>query len=154
MRATLSHCGVMSCFLMLTEFYFTGYVKRINEVKKITSIKKIYNYYGMIEQAGSIYIECESENGFPDVDREEEPIICITVKDHARKSILVFGCGNFVNDRDDVRYIRCSTERDLVQKFTEFWTSYNPDIVTGWNVKFFDIPYLMNRFRYLWVMII
>ena len=97
----------------------------------------------------TIDIECESENGFPDVDRAEEPIICITVKDHARKSILVFGCGNFVNDRDDVRYIKCSSEIDLVQKFTEFWTSYNPDIVTGWNVKFFDIPYLMNRFKYL-----
>ena len=97
----------------------------------------------------TIDIECESENGFPDVDRAEEPLICITVKDHARKSILVFGCGNFVNDRDDVKYIKCSTEIDLVQKFTKFWTSYNPDIVTGWNVKFFDIPYLMNRFRYL-----
>ena len=35
MRATLSHCGVMSCFLMLTEFYFTVYVKRTNEVKKM-----------------------------------------------------------------------------------------------------------------------
>ncbi len=97
----------------------------------------------------TIDIECESENGFPDVDKAEEPLICITVKDHARKSILVFGCGNFVNDRDDVKYIKCSTEIDLVQKFTKFWTSYNPDIVTGWNVKFFDIPYLMNRFRYL-----
>ena len=97
----------------------------------------------------TIDIECESENGFPDVDKAEEPLICITVKDHARKSILVFGCGNFVNDRDDVKYIRCSTEIDLVQKFTKFWTSYNPDIVTGWNVKFFDIPYLMNRFKYL-----
>ena len=64
-----------------------------------------------------------------------------------RKSIIVFGCGNFVNDRDDVKYFKCSTERDLVVKFTKFWTAYNPDIVTGWNVKFFDIPYLMNRFR-------
>ena len=97
----------------------------------------------------TIDIECESENGFPDVDRAEEPIICITVKDHARKSILVFGCGNFVNDRSDVKYIKCSSERDLVTKFAKFWTSYNPDIVTGWNVKFFDMPYLMNRFRYL-----
>ncbi len=97
----------------------------------------------------TIDIECESENGFPDVDRAEEPIICITVKDHARKSILVFGCGNFVNDRSDVKYIKCSSERDLVIKFAKFWTSYNPDIVTGWNVKFFDMPYLMNRFRYL-----
>ena len=97
----------------------------------------------------TIDIECESENGFPDVDKAEEPLICITVKDHARKSIIVFGCGNFVNDRDDVKYFKCSTERDLVIKFTKFWTAYNPDIVTGWNVKFFDIPYLMNRFRYL-----
>ena len=54
--------------------------------------------------------------------------------------------GNFVNDRDDVKYIKCSTERDLVIKFTKFWESYNPDIITGWNVKFFDIPYLMNQF--------
>ena len=97
----------------------------------------------------TIDIECESENGFPDVDKAEEPLICITVKDHARKSIIVFGCGNFVNDRDDVKYFKCSTERDLVIKFTKFWTSYNPDIVTGWNVKFFDIPFLMNRFRRL-----
>ena len=97
----------------------------------------------------TIDIECESENGFPDPSIASEPLICITVKDHARKSIIVFGCGNFVNDRDDVKYFKCSTERDLVVKFTKFWTAYNPDIVTGWNVKFFDIPYLMNRFRYL-----
>ena len=31
--------------------------------------------------------------------------------------------------------------------FTKFWVEYNPDIITGWNVKFFDIPYLMNRFK-------
>ena len=97
----------------------------------------------------TIDIECESENGFPDPDLAEEPLICITVKDHAKKAILVFGCGNFVNDRPDVRYIKCSNETDLIHRFTEFWLSYQPDIVTGWNVKFFDMPYLMNRFKYI-----
>ena len=97
----------------------------------------------------TIDIECESENGFPDPDLAEEPLICITVKDHAKKAILVFGCGNFVNDRPDVRYIKCSNETDLIHRFTEFWLSYQPDIVTGWNVKFFDIPYLFNRFKYI-----
>lgn len=29
------------------------------EIKKSTGIKKIYNYYGMIEQTGSIFMECE-----------------------------------------------------------------------------------------------
>ena len=97
----------------------------------------------------TIDIECESENGFPDPSKAEEPLICITVKDHENKNIKVFGMGNFVNDRDDVEYVKCSSEIDLVHRFTDFWCKYNPDIVTGWNVKFFDMPYLMNRFRYL-----
>ena len=97
----------------------------------------------------TIDIECESANGFPDPGKAEEPLICITVKDHEKKNIKVFGMSNFVNDRDDVDYIKCSSEIDLVHRFTDFWCKYNPDIITGWNVKFFDIPYLMNRFRYL-----
>ena len=56
---------------------------------------------------------------------------------------------DFVNDRPDVRYIKCATETALIEKFLEFWLDYNPDIITGWNVKFFDIPFLMNRFRRL-----
>jgi DNA polymerase elongation subunit (family B) len=55
--------------------------------------------------------------------------------------------GNFVNDREDVQYFNCSTETHLIEMFTKFWVEYNPDIITGWNVKFFDIPYLMNRFK-------
>lgn len=27
----------------------------------------------------------------------------------------------------------------------EFWTRFHPDVVSGWNIKFFDIPYLVNR---------
>ena len=95
----------------------------------------------------SIDIECESENGFPSPDKAAEPLICITVKDHTSKKIIVFGMGNFVNDREDVQYFNCSTETHLIEMFTKFWVEYNPDIITGWNVKFFDIPYLMNRFK-------
>ena len=54
-----------------------------------------------------------------------------------------------MNDRDDVQYINCSTETHLIETFTKFWVEYNPDIITGWNVKFFDMPYLMNRFKHL-----
>ena len=97
----------------------------------------------------SIDIECESENGFPNPDDAAEPLICITVKDHTSKKIIVFGMGNFVNDREDVQYINCVTETGLAETFTKFWVEYNPHIITGWNVKFFDIPYLMNRFKYL-----
>ena len=97
----------------------------------------------------TIDIECESENGFPDVDRADEALICITVKDHTSKRIIVFGMDNFVNDRDDVQYIKCKSEIDLIHQFTRFWCEYEPNIITGWNVKFFDIPYLFNRFKYV-----
>ena len=97
----------------------------------------------------TIDIECESENGFPDADEAIEPIISITAKEHTTKKIVVFGMNNFVNDRPDVNFVKCATERDLIEKFKEFWLEYNPDIITGWNVKFFDMPYLMNRFRKL-----
>ena len=30
-----------------------------NEISKVSSISSIYNYYGMVEQTGSIFIECE-----------------------------------------------------------------------------------------------
>ena len=97
----------------------------------------------------TIDIECESENGFPNSDEATEPLISITVKEHTTKKIIVFGMDNFVNDRPDVTFIKCPTERKLIEKFLEFWLDYNPDIITGWNVKFFDIPFLMNRFRRL-----
>ena len=44
-------------------------------------------------------------------------------------------------------YIRCKDEYDLLKKFIEFIASDYPHIITGWNIEFFDIPYLCNRTR-------
>ena len=97
----------------------------------------------------TIDIECESENGFPSPDEATEPLISITVKEHTTKKIIAFGMNDFVNDRNDVKFFKCETETAMIKKFLEFWLDYEPDIITGWNVKFFDMPFLMNRFRRL-----
>jgi DNA polymerase elongation subunit (family B) len=34
-------------------------------------------------------------------------------------------------------------------EFMKFWIKNYPDVITGWNTKFFDIPYLFNRIRNL-----
>ena len=88
-------------------------------------------------------IEVECENGFPEVSKAEEPLLCITVKNHSNKAIIVWGIGEYTNDA--VRYIQCEDELDLVKKFLHFWNKTQPDIITGWNIQFFDIPYLCNR---------
>lgn len=91
----------------------------------------------------NIDIEVGSENGFPEPDRADEPITAITMKMGGK--FFAFGCGNFVNKYAYVEYIQCRDEIDLIKKFLDTWSANHPDIVTGWNVALFDIPYLVNR---------
>jgi len=92
-----------------------------------------------------IDIEVGSENGFPDPYEANEPITAICLKFLNGKPI-VFGCGEYQVEEGEI-YIRCKDEYNLCKKFLEFWKDKYPDIVTGWNTKFFDIPYLINRFK-------
>ena len=93
----------------------------------------------------TIDIETSCEEGFPDVDNPVEEILCLTVKNQTNKQILTWGTGDFKTDREDVTYIRCNSEKELIKQFMTFWMKNYPDIITGWNCKFFDIPYLLNR---------
>jgi len=97
----------------------------------------------------TIDIETECENGFPDPHKAIEPLISITIKNHQTKKIMVWGVGKFNNTRDDVTYVECDTEGKLIQEFLTFWQAYYPDIITGWNTEFFDIPYICNRIKNL-----
>ena len=93
----------------------------------------------------SLDIETTSENGFPSVEEAREEILCITVKDFTSKKIITWGCGEFRNSRDDVHYVYCQNERELLLKFLEYWVQKTPDVITGWNVKFFDMPFICRR---------
>jgi len=88
-------------------------------------------------------IETGSENGFPNVETANEEVTAITMK--IGKKVYVFGRGEFVTDREDVFYFRFDSERAMLQKFFEMWDKESPDIMTGWNIDTFDIPYLVNR---------
>ena len=94
-------------------------------------------------------IETTCEDGFPDVENPTEELLCITIKNQSNKQIITWGVGDFYHDRDDVTYVKCKTENELLMQFMMFWTKNYPDVITGWNTKFFDLPYLMNRIRLL-----
>jgi len=91
----------------------------------------------------NIDIEVGSENGFPEPLIANEPITAITYK--MGHKFVAFGCDNFINTRNDVTYIKCRDEFDLIKRFIDEWSGNYPDIITGWNVAQFDIPYLVNR---------
>ena len=42
-------------------------------------------------------------------------------------------------------FIPCTDEAHLLNLFVDWWISDIPDVVTGWNIEYYDIPYLANR---------
>ena len=97
----------------------------------------------------TIDIEVQCENGFPSPKDAEEELLSITLKNHQTKRIVVWGIGDFETDRKDITYVKCGSEIHLLKEFLVFWEKYHPDIVTGWNSEFFDIPYVCNRIKKL-----
>jgi DNA polymerase elongation subunit (family B) len=93
----------------------------------------------------TIDIETATENGFPDIRAANEEVLLITVKELATKRIITFGSKSYVNPREDVIYVNCKDEHNLLTQFLEFWIKSYPDVITGWNTDFFDMPYLIRR---------
>ena len=90
-------------------------------------------------------IEVASENGFPDTESCSEEILSISVQNYSTKNILTWGRKPYTSKKKNVKYIHCSTEYELLSSFLIFWVNYPPEIVTGWNIQLYDIPYICGR---------
>jgi len=93
----------------------------------------------------TIDIETKTELGFPDIATANEEIILISIQDNKTKQITTFGSKPYVHSRDDVTYKYFDTESRMLKEFIIWWQDNCPDVVTGWNINFFDIPYLIRR---------
>ena len=90
-------------------------------------------------------IETTAEQGFPDVESASEEILAITIQDYTTKQIITWGVKPFVNKQKNVTYHHCPTEHELLNHFINHWMQDVPDVVTGWNIQLFDIPYICKR---------
>jgi len=98
-------------------------------------------------KVSTLDIEVASENGFPDVESAAEEILLITIQDYSSKQIRTWGLGPFQNKQKNVIYRSFSTEYDLLSDFINWWMveANIPEVVTGWNIELYDIPYLIRR---------
>jgi len=92
----------------------------------------------------TIDIETATENGFPDIPTANEEILLITLQDNKTKDIITFG-RKPIGNSGDVDYRCYEDEATLLREFIYYWSANCPDVVTGWNINFFDIPYLIRR---------
>ena len=93
----------------------------------------------------NIDIETAAENGFPDIESADQEILAISIKDNFSGRITVWGARPFDNKDSMVDYMHFRSEESMLGAFLEFWQENYPDVVTGWNVQLFDMPYIHNR---------
>ena len=93
----------------------------------------------------TIDIETAAENGFPDIQSADQEILLISLRDSFTNRITVWGSKAFPNEDRQVDYIHCDDETKLLHSFLGWWQENFPDVITGWNVQLFDIPYICRR---------
>ena len=90
-------------------------------------------------------IETGAENGFPDIETADQEILLISLRDSFTNRITVWGSKSFKNEDRQVDYIHCNDETKLLSCFLKWWQENTPDVITGWNVQLFDMPYICRR---------
>jgi len=115
----------------------------ISEIYKEEEIKFDINKVKLT----TIDIEVASENGFPDVESAAEEVLLITIQDYSTKEIITWGQGPFKLKQGNHYYKQFNNEYDLLNDFINWWMieDNTPEVVTGWNSKLYDIPYLVRR---------
>ena len=90
-------------------------------------------------------IEVQAEEGFPDPESCSEEMLTISIQDNATKQIITWGRKPYTPSQKNVTYHHHEDEVGMLNAFLYWWTNNTPDVITGWNVRLYDIPYLCGR---------
>jgi DNA polymerase elongation subunit (family B) len=97
-------------------------------------------------------IETDISDGYPDMERCDKPITSIALKYRKSDKYVLLGQKHYDRhktltdiDPKNIVYERFDNEKDLLRRFVEIWCSNYPEVVTGWNVVYFDIWYTLTR---------
>jgi|TARA_B110000908_G_scaffold31590_1_gene37597 DNA polymerase elongation subunit (family B) len=91
-------------------------------------------------------IETVSDDGFPNIAEANKAILSVAFRLTGDKSIVIAtpGSGKY-EPGPGIDFIECKDEVALLYKFIDIWVAFDPDIITGWNIELFDVPYVCNR---------
>ena len=102
-------------------------------------------------------IEVEMITGLPSTREAQNEITAIASHDSITKNYDVFvldkerkvknNAKNFDKDGRKVNVHIFDNEKNLLLAFLNYYQEIDPTILTGWNIDFFDIPYLYNRIK-------
>ena len=96
-------------------------------------------------------IEVISNDGFPKPEDALHPINVITIKNNIDGIFHIWGLKPYDEEvsmyKGRISYRHFQHEKDMLTNFVSWFAdpTHSPDILTGWNTRLFDIPYIVNR---------
>ena len=100
----------------------------------------------------SFDIEVDISDGYADMNTADKEITSIAYKSSKSSTYHLLGRKDYDKsqtltdiDPDDISFMKFDTEEALLRRFLQIWVNDYPDIVTGWNVEYFDIQYIVTR---------
>lgn len=100
----------------------------------------------------SFDIEVDISNGYADMETADKEITSIAYKSSKSETYHLLGRKDFDKnktitgiDPDDIQFMKFDTEEALLRRFIQIWQNDYPEVVTGWNVEYFDIQYIVTR---------
>jgi len=132
------------------------------EVKILSKIYETDDEVSKTNSIGIIDIEVDSTGGFPNIETGDKVITAIAIYDTLQRTFTSFALDpdkkitskqvhTKIKDSDkeyckwEVRSF--PNEQTLLKAFLNKWRRCQFSIVTGWNIRYFDMPYLYSRIR-------
>ena len=97
-------------------------------------------------------IEVEMNSGLPDIETASNAITSIAGHDSVTNDYFVYVVNKGEKIDKTIKGAKVEsfdTEEGLLSAFMTKWREINPTIVTGWNIDYFDVTYLYNRYKLL-----
>lgn len=97
-------------------------------------------------------IEIDISTGYANIDEADKPVTAIACKSSKSETYNLLGLKDYDKHKtvtgihpDNIQYMKFDTEEALLRRFIQLWKAADPDVITGWNVEFFDVAYIINR---------
>jgi len=94
----------------------------------------------------------ETGGGFPKPEQALHPVTAISLHDSISDTYYIWTLSDYDPKKTEhkdinIQHVKFDTEEGLLKQLVSYWSNEFtcPDILTGWNIRTFDIPYLVNR---------
>lgn len=122
-------------------------IEEVVTVERMKALSDVWEVWDEVNERWYKVSECPQQNpgGFPAAKDAAYEVLTISCKMFGSDKRVTFGLKDYTVKNKNQIYTKCEDERDLLTKFLQFVRLIDPDIITGWNIEWFDIPYIVNR---------